>query len=512
MVSETVLHWLEKSLIQLLRQVDKPLTFEEAAKMLNRDVGSVAKTVQWLKEKNMIEIFEESKHLLKLGPEGEEYVIEGLPERNIVQRLLEAGGAVEIDELKEKMREKILQIGLIWAKKKGWIKMETRNNKTWIILQTYPEEVDEEKILKLLKEKGSVELEELPEELKKASLDLVHRQSVVKIIEVKKHFVKLTEKALRLPEEELRVKEATNLTSEMLLTGSWRKLKFSRFNISAPTKPAYISKLHPLRKLIKLVKEIFVEMGFEEIRGPIVELAFWNFDALFQPQDHPARDMHDTFYLAQPRVGELPEKFVDRVREVHETGGSTGSLGWRYKWDRREAEKLVLRTHTTATTIRYLSEHPDPPVKVFSVDRIYRNERVDWKHLAEFHQIEGIVMDKDVSFRDLLGLIREFYSRLGLKDIRFRPSYFPYTEPSAEALVYLKDKNIWLELIGMGIFRPEVTQPLGVRYPVLAWGGGLERLALAIYDLEDIRTFYLNDLRWVRSIPVTYLEKKIKLM
>ncbi|MEN2974861.1 MAG: phenylalanine--tRNA ligase subunit alpha [Candidatus Caldarchaeales archaeon] len=504
-----MLHWLEKYLIGLLRQVNKPLTFEEAAKMLGRDIGTIGKTVQWLKEKNLVEVIEESTHVIKLGPEGEEYLAKGLPERNIVQQLSELGGSAKIDELRRRLGERTLQIGLIWAKKKGWIRIEEKDNDKWITLQTYPEEIGEEKILKLLRDNGSIELESLQEELKRASLNLAYRQSIIKLTEVKKRYIKLTEKALKLPEEELKIEEVTNLTQEMLITGSWRRLKFSRFNISAPTKPAAISKRHPLQKLIDHVKEIFIEMGFEEIRGPIVELAFWNFDALFQPQDHPARDMHDTFYLDQPSLGELPEKFVDKVRDVHETGGSTGSLGWRYVWKRQEAEKLILRTHTTAATIRYLAEQPDPPVKVFSVDRIYRNERVDWKHLAEFHQIEGIVMDKGVSFRDLLGLIKDFYSRLGLRDIKFRPSYFPYTEPSAEALVYLKDKNMWLELIGMGIFRPEVTQPLGVKYPVLAWGGGLERLALAIFNLEDIRTFYLNDLRWIRSLPATYLEKKM---
>lgn len=397
----------------------------------------------------------------------------------------------------------------MWAKKNGWIQIQSRDSEKIIQLTQYPEETNEEKILKQLAEKKVIEFEKLDGEMRAACLNLKSRQDVINIEEVKRYYVKITENALQIPEEELDITEVTRLTQEMLISGSWRKYRFSRFNISSPTKPVYAGKRHPLQKLIKIIKEIFVEMGFEEIRGPIVELAFWNFDALFQPQDHPARDMHDTFYLEYPRTGQLPENLVDRVREAHETGGSTGSLGWRYSWRREEAEKLVLRTHTTATTIRYLAEHPEPPVKVFSIDRIYRNERVDWKHLAEFHQIEGIVMDKSVCFRDLIGLIREFYSRLGLREVKFRPSYFPYTEPSAEAIVYLKEKNTWLELIGMGIFRPEVTQPLGVKYPVLAWGGGLERLALALYNLEDIRAFYLNDLRWIRSTPNSYLEKKI---
>ncbi|MEM4420456.1 MAG: phenylalanine--tRNA ligase subunit alpha, partial [Candidatus Caldarchaeum sp.] len=232
--------------------------------------------------------------------------------------------------------------------------------------------------------------------------------------------------------------------------------------------------------------------------GPIVELAFWNFDALFQPQDHPAREMQDTFYLLEPRAGDPPAQHVEAVRRVHENGGDTGSKGWRYKWSLEEARRLLLRTHTTATTIRHLATVKQPPVKVFCVDRIFRNEKVDWKHLAEFHQIEGIVVERDASLRMLMGVLRDFYSRLGLREIRFKPSYFPYTEPSMEVEVRLGGR--WLELGGSGIFRPETTYPFGVKHPVLAWGLGLERLAMVIYGLEDIRTFHLNDLGWLRNV------------
>ncbi|MEM2985515.1 MAG: phenylalanine--tRNA ligase subunit alpha, partial [Candidatus Caldarchaeum sp.] len=172
--------------------------------------------------------------------------------------------------------------------------------------------------------------------------------------------------------------------------------------------------------------------------------------------------------------------------------------GWRYKRSPEAARRLLLRTHTTATTIRHLATVKQPPVKVFCVDRIFRNEKVDWKHLAEFHQIEGIVVERDASLRMLMGVLRDFYSRLGLREIRFKPSYFPYTEPSMEVEVRLGGR--WLELGGSGIFRPETTYPFGVKHPVLAWGLGLERLAMVIYGLEDIRTFHLNDLGWLRNV------------
>ncbi|MDH4292062.1 MAG: phenylalanine--tRNA ligase subunit alpha, partial [Dehalococcoidia bacterium] len=299
------------------------------------------------------------------------------------------------------------------------------------------------------------------------------------------------------------VEEVSQLTPELIRTGRWRKAKLRRFDVTAPGPTIHPGKIHPAQQIIQRVREIFLEMGFTEIRGSIVETAFWNFDALFQPQDHPAREMMDTFYLAQPRKGKLPKKdVVDAVAKTHEDGWITGSRGWEYTWSADEAKRLILRTHTTAVTIRYLAEHKEPPVKVFSVDRVYRNEKVDYKHLAEFHQIEGIVMDKKVTLRDLMGTLKEFYLKLGLKKVQFWPSYFPYTEPSMQSTVYVPELKTWVELCGMGIFRPEVLAPLGIKYPVLAWGGGLERLIILKLGIEDIRLLYKNDLGWMRRTPV----------
>ena len=491
---------------KVLRDSGRPLSFGEVAERIGRDVGSVAKAALWLKSKGLVEVEEKVRRRASLGDEGREYASEGLPERRLVNLLKSRGGEAPLNEAKAALGDRF-QIGLMWAKRNGWIEIARGEDGPVIRLREEPGETLEEHALRVLAD-GPRYLEELPGELREACLRLAQRPGVVVIEEEREHILRPARALMELPREELEAEEVTRLTRELLASGRWRKVRFSRFDVRAPTPPSFTAKRHPLQQLIKLVREAFIEMGFEEIRGPMVELAFWNFDALFQPQDHPARDMHDTFYLKEPSTGDLPERFVEPVRRAHEDGGGTGSIGWRYAWSREEASKLILRTHTTATTIRYLAEHPEPPVKVFSVDRIFRNERVDWKHLAEFHQIEGIVMDEGVCFRDLLGLIKEFYSRLGLREVRFRPSYFPYTEPSAEAIVYLKDKGVWLELIGMGIFRPEVTLPLGVKHRVLAWGGGLERLALALFDLDDIRAFYINDLRWIRGTPNLLLERK----
>ncbi len=193
---------------------------------------------------------------------------------------------------------------------------------------------------------------------------------------------------------------------------------------------------------------------------------------------------------------------MNAVAETHETGGTTGSKGWGYQWSKREARRLVLRTHTTAETIKHLSLHKKPPVKVFSVDRVYRNEQLTFRNLAEFYQIEGVVVDRKVTLRDLMGTLKAFYTRFGLKNVQFWPSYFPYTEPSAQAMAYAEKLECWMELCGMGMFRPEVLIPLGIENPVLAWGGGLERIAMLELELDDIRQLYGNSLEWIRRTPI----------
>src|SRR5437899_1954435 len=231
-------------------------------------------------------------------------------------------------------------------------------------------------------------------------------------------------------------------------------------------------------------------------KGELTEDAI---DALFKPQDRPALDQLDTFYLEKPATRPLPDDgIVRRVAEVHETGGATGSTGWRYTWDRKEAERAVLRSHTTPITLRWLNEHPDPPRKAFIIGRVFRPDAIDFTHLPEFHQIEGVVMEEGANLAQLIGVIEEFYRRLGFTRAKFRPGYFPYTEPSMEPEVQLPDGR-WMELGGSGIFRPEVTEPLGLKAPVLAWGLGLERLIMAVEGISDIRQLYLSDLDWLRD-------------
>jgi phenylalanyl-tRNA synthetase alpha chain len=221
-------------------------------------------------------------------------------------------------------------------------------------------------------------------------------------------------------------------------------------------------------------------------------------DVLFIPQDHPAREMQDTLYCKNPKIIKIKDNdLLNRITEVHENGGMTSSIGWGYHFSKDESEKPLLRTHTTVNTIRYLYENPKPPCKIFSIGKVFRKENIDPTHLPEFYQIEGIIHEENNNFRQLIGILREFYNRMGFKKIRFRPGYFPYTEPSMEIDVFWN--NQWMELGGSGLFRPEVTEPVGVKNPVLAWGLGLERLAMMTFDLNDMRKLYSSDLEWLRN-------------
>jgi phenylalanyl-tRNA synthetase alpha chain len=298
-------------------------------------------------------------------------------------------------------------------------------------------------------------------------------------------------------------RQVTRLTSELLTSGEWRDVDLRPYDVTLDSKPVFAGKEHPLVRMLQQTRRAFFDLGFSEIVSPYVESSFWDFDALFQPQDHPARDMQDTFYVSRPARTQLPDdNLVDTVRRTHENGGDTGSEGWRYCWDREMAARPLLRTHTTATTARALAQDPNPPRKVFSVGVVFRRETVDYKHLPIFHQVDGIIIDEKASFASLLGTLSAFYTAMGFERFHFQPAFYPYTEPSVDVFVWSEAKEDWVEMGGSGVFRPEVTEPLGCKVPVLAWGLGLERLAMFRYGLSSIGELYRSQLSWLEETPL----------
>ena len=236
--------------------------------------------------------------------------------------------------------------------------------------------------------------------------------------------------------------------------------------------------------------------------GPMIDSECWVFDALFTPQDHPGREMQDTFFISKNLP--LPDaKVVKLIQQEHEQG-IAGSTGWQYTWSQKKAQQAVLRTHTTSLSARTLTklDLATLPAKYFAIGKVFRNETVDWSHGFEFYQTEGIVIDEKANLRHLLGYLKAFYAKMGFDKIKFVPSFFPYTEPSVEIQVWHPGKKKWLELGGAGIFRPEVSAALlGKPIPILAWGQGFDRIIMDAYGITDLREMYQNDLKRIRAIP-----------
>lgn len=476
---------------------------------LGIDQSLIMASAQDLSAKEMVIIKEEYYQEISPGKGWEEL----LPERKALVKVGEnllPSGEVELSQLPGILNKPDVRSEVKWLLRRGWFERSknllrlTEKGKRALAGELDP---DEKIVLKLKKANliNSLELkEELPDIDVERCIALLREREKENIIRIRQRTgrtILLTPKGLQAvsslePSDETTV---TQITPELLASGKWRSVRFRPYDITLPTKPKFPGKAHPLTRIVQEARRAFLEMGFEEVTSPIVETAFWDFDALFQPQDHPAREMQDTFYLPNSVKGKLPDKdIIARVALTHENGWQTGSQGWGYHWDQTKAERLLLRTHTTAATIRALAQNPNPPRKVFCIGKVFRRENMDATHLPEFIQIDGIIIDENASLVTLFGTLTEFYRKMGAKEVRFRPSYFPYTEPSVEVFANLGALG-WVEMGGAGVFRQEVVQPFGCKTRVLAWGLGLERLAMMRFRVQDIRKLYWADINWLRK-------------
>ncbi len=468
----------------------------------------VMSAASWLRSKGLLDMHERIDISFTLDREGREHAERGeLPEFSVLKAIGPAGKKEMAELHAGGMSREQVQIALGWMKRKGWASISKEGGKSFAaVTDDGRKRLDDGPLtgeMRILRAAGAAGEAGLPEaEAKKLDAHalslLLTRKGLLKPRERYVRTLELTGKGAELVASGISVgEEITQLTPELIQSGRWKDAELRPYDVHTFAPAMHGGKAHVLREAIARIRDIFLHMGFTEISGDYIESCFWNMDVLFIPQDHPARDAQDTFYMKTPGPAELPAELAEAVRRIHENGGDTGSEGWKYKWSEEEARRRLLRTHTTVNTIRYLSEHPGRPCKVFSVGKVFRREATDNKHLPEFHQIEGIVMEEGASFCMLIGVIKEFYSRMGFPEVRFRPSYFPYTEPSLEVEVKFNDK--WMELGGAGIFRPEVTAPFGLKWPVLAWGLGLERLVMKRYAIQDMRQLYMGDLEWMRK-------------
>jgi len=479
----------EKKVLLALEEIGSaaPEKLEEKSGL---QVDAAMQAAFMLEEKELVSVSEKVLERYSLTKEGEEYTKNGLPERQIIDFLKKP---TSLEELRSHFSPQMVGIATGWLVKKGWAKIE---NGVMVPSGNVYAGKDEE-TLAAFTDKAKT-LEELGSD-QGTIKDLLKRKLIIKH-EEKFRTVSITDAGNALAVQGLVLEEEiAQLTPDLLKSGAWKEKKFRPYRLDITPKPLYGAKIHPYRRLIEQMRQIFLEMGFAEIKGGIIQSSFWNFDALFQPQDHPARDMQDTFHLDS--TCELPTEYFEKVAAMHEHGGEIDSCGWGGIWDKELSRRNVLRTHTTSVTVKYLADHPISPVKAFCIDRAYRRETIDPTHTPEFEQLEGVVMDKDMSFADLLGLLAEFYHRMGFEEVRFRPGYFPYTEPSVEPEVYV-DGLGWVELGGAGVFRREVSEPLGIKDPVLAWGLGVSRLAMLKLGLKDLRLLYQSDIDWLRKSEV----------
>jgi phenylalanyl-tRNA synthetase alpha chain len=465
----------EKRLLAALAKV-KEADALHLAQMLGATPEAV---VQWAllgKDRGLVAVLRTVKRKLEYTDEGRLYLENGLPETQVLNAI---GNGITLADLR---KHAAFRIGFGQLRKKELIAVTNG----FVIKNVDASTADDENALKN------------PQTGEPRTQELLKR-GLLKEIETTRNILSITKEGALVVNAGIDLRgETGTLTRDQIVSGSWKESNLRRYDITKLPKPVYPGKIHPYQRLIEEMRQILLEMGFTEIYGDIVQSSFWNFDALFQPQDHPAREMQDTFFLKE--LLPLPKGW-ERVRDMHERGGDTSSTGWGGTWTVKKAEQCVLRTHTTALSIRHLAENPNPPVKAFCISRVYRREAIDPTHTPEFEQLEGIVMDKGVSFCNLLGYLREFYGRMGFENVRFRPAYFPYTEPSVEPEIYV-DGLGWMEMGGAGIFREEVTAPWGITCPVLAWGLGVSRVAMLKLGLKDLRLLYRSDIEWIKESPV----------
>lgn len=495
----------EKLLLSLSSIERKILPFaegvtKEIAKKAETDETTVLRALDFLSKKGLVELKGEEKKVIGVGINGIYYQKKGLPERRLLNSLAEKrtillseiGNVVGLNENESK-----ISIGVL--KRKALI--EVKEGK--VVLNASEKEIEknslEEELLAIL----PTEEKDLKPEQKFALENLKSRKDIIEIKDKKVVFSKLTSEGRKIKPEDLKEELIEKLNPKMIKGASWKGKKFRIYDLKSPVPRIYGGKRHFVNQSTDYAKKIWLDMGFKEMEGDFVLTSFWDFDVLFTPQDHPAREIQDTFFIKN-LVGKLPDKkLVENVKNAHEGKGGN-SLGWNSEWEEAPAKRVVLRTHTTplsVQTLKNIAKTKGFPTKYFALGKCFRNETVDWSHGFEFDQTEGIVVDENANFRQLLGYLTQFYKKMGYSKLRVRPHYFPYTEPSVEIDVWNSDKKCWIETGGAGMFRPEVTIPFfGKHIPVLAWGQGFSRIIMEYFGIKDLRDMHKNNLTKLREM------------
>ncbi|ULQ58705.1 phenylalanine--tRNA ligase subunit alpha [Brucepastera parasyntrophica] len=492
------------------------LTADKLEKELNYKAGHANQAFSWLSGKGLVEeVRREPQVFYELTELGKIYSAEGTPEDRILLFLKEKG-AHTLPEIASALRLDNKDVGSAYGMlaKEAAVKMD-ENKKA--VYAGEPKSGRTAAVRDLLKqasaqETGLLDQKKLTEEeqavigtlaKKRGAADapfrIIERETVVYTLTSGAADVKKALDAAGLTGEEI-----GSITPELLKSGKWKDGAFRGYNIAIPPPRVIPGRTNPYVSFLESVKDKLCSLGFEEFDGPLVETEFWNSDALFMPQFHAARDIHDVYYLKEPtKAKEIEEPFLSNVAAAHENGGDTGSRGWNYQFDREFTKRLILRSQGTVLSAHQLAKAKIPG-KYFGIARCFRYDKVDATHLSDFYQTEGIVLGEEVNLRTLLGFLEMFAVEVaGATDVKYVPGYFPFTEPSVE--VHIKHPVLgWFELGGAGIFRPEVTRPMGVTVPVIAWGIGIDRMALMALGLNDLRELFSSDIEAVRLRRAEY--------
>lgn len=479
--------------IKIIPFLKEPI--DKIEKKSGLDNVSVLRALRFLESKGILKLKTTSKTLIELGTNGVYYKKNNLPERQLLI-LLEKQNHLELEEAKKlsKLSENEFKVSLGVLKNKAQINMSGGK----ISINASKEELSKKSFEEQLIDSLPIEKGKLSPELMYAFENLRKRKDIIETKDKQIVEFELTGLGKQLAGKEIKSEFLEEVTQEVIR--DWQRgKKFRKYDVKAGVPSVNGGKKHFVNQSIEYAKRIWTDLGFKEMTGSMTDSSFWIFDALFTPQDHPAREMQDTFFIKGE--AKLPDsKIVKAVKQSHEQGVDE-SKGWNYRWTEKEAQKLVLRTHTTGLSARTLAslKPENLPAKYFAIGKVFRNETVDWSHGFEFYQTEGIVIDPKANLRHLLGYLKEFYQKMGYEKIKFVPSFFAYTEPSVEIQVWHPEKKIWFELGGAGIFRPEVTIPLlGTAVPVLAWGQGFDRIITEYYKIKDLRELYSNDIKELR--------------
>ncbi len=463
----------ERKVLSVLSGDYEPL--DDIVKKTGLDPTAVLRALTYLQNKGLAEVKKEVIHHWDWTDLGRYYTRNPLPERKLLE-ILKDRGEIPVREAQELLGDE-LQPALGVLKKEGLVKIQKGN----IVLLNYVEKFPwEDELLNLEGE----------------HLEFLRKRGLVTRRRTVHYYARITPLGKKV--REVKVDVIEKLTPEILKSGEWKKKPLRYYDVEAPVPKKYFGSKHPYVEFLRKIKDVLLSMGFEEMEysSPVLT-HFWDLEALFVPQDHPSADLGaaDTFLVETPeKYGEIVEKDIyEGVKKVH------GRV-WGYSWSDDVAKRLVLRSHATAHSALTL-RNPKIPGKYFTISRVYRPEQIDAKHLPEFNQLDGIVLDENLTFRHLLGLLKEFAEVfVGTGNVKFKAGYFPFTEPSVE--MFVKHPSLgWIEIGGAGIFREELLEPFGIDIPVIAWGLGLERFFMVRYGINDIRDLFTEDLARLRSIP-----------